>query len=66
MNALQESKGLFRETEQTKELVIDMGSLSQELVIGKTLVMLTGVGMDPASLPYVSGSLSGKYFLMSI
>lgn len=60
MNALQESKDLFRETEQTKELAIDMGSVSQELVISKTLEMLIGMDMDPASFPYLAGSLSGK------
>jgi len=34
VNVLHESKDLFRETEQTKELAIDMGSLCQELSIG--------------------------------
>lgn len=34
MNVLHESKDFFGETEQTKELAIDMGALCQELGIG--------------------------------
>lgn len=59
VNVLHEIKDLFRETEQTKELAIDMIITSRiSYWQQKTLEML--MGMDSASLLYLAGSLSGK------